>query len=99
MSVIELYCKMDTKLNFIIWIRQISKLICLLQTAERKVDCNGAEYSETEQSDSDSSSDDDNIDGPCRIHDTSDEEEEEQPTRRKRDYQNVSQLEWDHSTM
>lgn len=72
-----------------------------LQNAERKLEGGQqGDFSDSEQSDSESSSDDDNMDGPCRLHDTSDEEEE-QPARtsRKHDYQNVSQLEWDHSTM
>lgn len=72
-----------------------------LKNAERKLEGGQTgEYSESEQSDSDSSSDDENMDGPCRLHDSSDEEEE-QPVRnsRKHEYQNVSQLEWDHSNM
>ncbi|XP_018333792.1 calsyntenin-1 [Agrilus planipennis] len=74
-----------------------------MENAERKLQGETVEYSDSEQSDSESSSDDDNLDGPCRMHDTSDEEEDEQPTTRrtggKHEYRNVSQLEWDHSTM
>ncbi|XP_066260044.1 calsyntenin-1 isoform X1 [Euwallacea similis] len=76
-----------------------------MENAERKLERTGVsgEYSESEQSDSESSSDEDGPgDGPCRIRaDSSDEEEDDIPasTRRKRDYQNVSQLEWDNSTM
>ncbi|KAK5638899.1 hypothetical protein RI129_013194 [Pyrocoelia pectoralis] len=69
-----------------------------MENAERRLQGETGEYSDSE-SDSDSSSDDDNMDGPCRIHDSSEDEEERPTTRRKRDYQNVSQLEWDHSTM
>lgn len=57
------------------------------------------EYSDTEQSDSESSSDDENMDGPCRVPESSDDEEEQPSRIRKHDYQNVSQLEWDNSTM
>lgn len=60
------------------------------------------EYSDSEQSDTESSSDDDNIDGPCRIPDSSEDEDEQPPAAsrsRKHDYQNISQLEWDNSTM
>lgn len=40
------------------------------------------------------------MDGTCRVADTSDEEEDHQLNcLRKHDYQNVSQLEWDNSTM
>lgn len=40
------------------------------------------------------------MDGACRVADTSDEEDEHQSSRlRKHDYQNISQLEWDNSTM
>lgn len=42
------------------------------------------------------------MDGPCRVADSSDEDDDEPPqprAQRKRDYQNVSQLEWDNSTM
>lgn len=73
---------------------------------ERKINGNGGEeYSDTEHSDSDSSSDeDDPVDGECPVGDSSDEEVEErsgrhQRSRRRHDYQNVSQLEWDNSTM
>lgn len=71
-----------------------------MQNAERRLEGNAGDYSDSEQSDSDSSSDDDNMDGPCRIPDSS-EDEDEQPVRKssKHDYQNVSQLEWDNSTM
>lgn len=71
------------------------------QNAERKLEGgNSIEYSDSEQSDSESSSDEEHMDGACRVADTSDEEEEHQPSRlRKHDYQNVSQLEWDNSTM
>lgn len=70
----------------------------MIQNAERKLEGN-TEFTDSEQSDSESSSDDDNLDGPCRLHDSSDEDEEQVPRSRKHDYQNVSQLEWDHSTM
>ncbi|WP_407810210.1 hypothetical protein, partial [Staphylococcus aureus] len=70
-----------------------------MENAERKLEGQPAEFSESDQSDSDSSSDDDNIDGPCRIPDSSDDEEEQPSCSRKHDYQNISQLEWDHSTM
>lgn len=75
-------------------------MICF-QNAERKLEQgHSAEYSDSEQSDSESSSDDDHMDGACRVADTSDEEDDHQPSRlRKHDYQNVSQLEWDNSTM
>lgn len=61
---------------------------------------NSVEYSDTEQSDSESSSDEEHMDGACRVADTSDEEDDHQLNcLRKHDYQNVSQLEWDNSTM
>lgn len=74
-------------------------IFSFFQSAERKLEGQPGDYTETEQSDSESSSDDENMDGPCRLHDTSDEEEEQPARSRKHDYQNVSQLEWDHSTM
>ncbi|KAH1011570.1 hypothetical protein HUJ04_000909 [Dendroctonus ponderosae] len=77
-----------------------------MENADHKMERNGCgpeDYSESDQSDSESSSDEDGPgDRPCRVRvDSSDEEEDEIPasTRRKRDYQNVSQLEWDNSTM
>lgn len=69
------------------------------QNAERRLEGQPGDYSDSEQSDSDSSSDDDAVDGPCRLHDSSDEEEEQPRRSRNHEYQNVSQLEWDHSTM
>uniref|UniRef100_V5GPF1 Calsyntenin-1 n=1 Tax=Anoplophora glabripennis TaxID=217634 RepID=V5GPF1_ANOGL len=70
-----------------------------MENAERKLEGNTVEYSDTEQSDSESSSDDENMDGPCRVPESSDDEEEQPSRIRKHDYQNVSQLEWDNSTM
>ncbi|XP_072382339.1 calsyntenin-1 [Diabrotica undecimpunctata] len=71
-----------------------------MENAERKLEGGQTvDYSDSEQSDSESSSDDDNMDGPCRIADSSDEEDEQPCRIRKHDYQNVSQLEWDNSTM
>ncbi|KAI4454344.1 calsyntenin [Holotrichia oblita] len=70
-----------------------------MENAERRLEGQPGDYSDSEQSDSDSSSDDDVVDGPCRLHDSSDEEEEQPRRSRNHEYQNVSQLEWDHSTM
>ncbi|XP_060534090.1 calsyntenin-1 isoform X2 [Cylas formicarius] len=71
----------------------------------RNAGCRSGDYSESEQSDSETSSDEEGpVEGRCRIRaDSSDEDEDEEAmppsSRRKRDYQNVSQLEWDNSTM
>ncbi|KAK9884274.1 hypothetical protein WA026_005226 [Henosepilachna vigintioctopunctata] len=70
-----------------------------MENAERKLEGNSADFSDSDQSDSESSSDDDNVEGSCRIPDSSEDEEEPPVRSRKHDYQNVSQLEWDHTTM
>ncbi|XP_049824303.1 calsyntenin-1 [Aethina tumida] len=73
-----------------------------MESAERKLEGQPADYTDSDQSESETSSDDENMDGPCRVADSSDEDDDEPPqprAQRKRDYQNVSQLEWDNSTM
>ncbi|XP_045466915.1 calsyntenin-1 isoform X1 [Harmonia axyridis] len=70
-----------------------------MENAERKLEGNNAEFTDSDQSDSESSSDDDNMEGSCRIPDSSEDEDEPPVRSRKHDYQNVSQLEWDHTTM
>lgn len=76
-----------------------------MQNAERKLQgANGEDLSDSEHSDSDSSEDDDEAgDNECQV-DSSDEEEQSRRSRvsarrDRHEYQNVSQLEWDNSTM
>ncbi|XP_022906089.1 calsyntenin-1 [Onthophagus taurus] len=81
-----------------------------MENAERRLEGNqSGDFSESE-SDSDSSSEDEIVDGPCRLHDSSDDDDDTPRGGgvgsgvgagrvRNHEYQNVSQLEWDHSTM
>ncbi|CAG9820749.1 unnamed protein product, partial [Phaedon cochleariae] len=59
-----------------------------MENAERKLEGNTAEYSDSDPSDSESSSDEENMDGPCKVLDSSDEEDEQPARIRKHDYQN-----------
>lgn len=73
-----------------------------MENAERKVNGGTAadDFSDSDHSDSDSSSDDEEA-GDCHgVGDSSDEDDGRPAGRRRHhDYQNVSQLEWDNSTM
>lgn len=86
-------------------------LICLLQNAERKlqghVGGGGDGLTDSEHSDSDSSEEEEDEDEEGdhgRVIDSSDDEEQSRrcrvsARRSTHEYQNVSQLEWDNSTM